>query len=239
MSLGGFSSASPRRYACSALSPTACARAASATSRGNSAQSPHQSRNVDWKPCVVRSPRPILGSHRHVRQRLARLRAGKDVGALTPSCFPELPAREPSVARDAPGRRSMRPLRTLQTSPYDLAMSEWPSGSRIRARADLNVTALAASGYTAPLGVVRAGFFMPSRSRGTRNRKAVHPRQCAGNRPGKDSVIFSVTLCALRYHSDSVLFQGLLFPSCALARTNQSRKKCPFYQSFFGRSAEI
>src|SRR5262249_640830 len=57
-----FSSASPRRYAASVWFSMACAKACSATSRGNDVRSPHQSRNVERKPWTVKSPRFIRSS---------------------------------------------------------------------------------------------------------------------------------------------------------------------------------
>jgi hypothetical protein len=106
ISLRLFSSASPRRYACSALSPTACARAASATSRGNSVSSPDQSRKVEQKPCVVRSPRPIL------RSVINSAMSDSGLPALAPEkmCAHLLfMSRERSGAREVPGLPSCTP----------------------------------------------------------------------------------------------------------------------------------
>src|SRR5258706_8046760 len=52
ISLRRFSSASLRRYACSALSPMTWASAVSVTSRGKLETLPAQSRKLERKPCT-------------------------------------------------------------------------------------------------------------------------------------------------------------------------------------------
>ena len=106
---------SPLRYAASTLFETACARAISATSFGALLCSAAQSRNVERKPCAVRSSRPMRREqhqHRHAAERLIGLLAREDVAASSDLLHlgEDVQKLVPQEARDAHDVLSSSPV---------------------------------------------------------------------------------------------------------------------------------